>query len=137
MSPPFKITLVGGGNSTHVIAAVASSRGHPVTIYTRKPASWAGPVTLDNVDSGFMDGSTDISGTVTATSDAASAMGGADVILLAGLPVHLYRDLLSQVCPHITRKGVMVGSVCSYGGFKWLVDEAMEACGKVRRPGHS
>ena len=49
------------------------------------------------------------------------------MIVLAGLPVHLYREVLGQVCPHITRDGVMIGSVCAYGGFSWLVKEAMGA----------
>jgi hypothetical protein len=59
------------------------------------------------------------------SSDPAEAIPDADMVVLAGLPVHLYRDVLKIICPHIKRKGILIGSLCAYGGFLWLVNEAM------------
>ena len=123
-----KLTLVGGGNSTHVLAALASNAGHEVSILTRRTADWVADkvVTVVNEDPGWLVGQAEITGTLAAvSSDAAALCSAADMILIAGLPVHLYREMLLQICPHITRDGVMLGSVCAYGGFSWLVKEAM------------
>lgn len=136
MAKKLNITLVGGGNSTHVLAALASNAGHSVSILTRRVDAWAADrvITLQNSDPGWLGGTPTVSGTVAAiSSDAAALVSGADMIVLAGLPVHLYREMLQQICPHITRHGVMIGSVCAYGGFSWLVKEAMgkERAGSV------
>ena len=122
------ITLVGGGTSTHVLAALAAEAGHNVSILTRRVGDWASDrvITMQNSDPGWLGGTPKVVGTVvTISSDTEALISGADVIVLAGLPVHLYRHMLGQICPHIKRSGVMLGSLCAYGGFSWLVKEAM------------
>lgn len=128
-SPPkqlLKVVIVGGGNSTHVLAALAASGGHHVTILTRQPESWSKTITCDNQDPGWLEGEKTIVGELACiTADAAACVPEADVVVLGGIPVHHYRNVLKDVCPHITRKGVLLGSVCAYGGFSWLCAEAM------------
>jgi hypothetical protein len=121
------VVICGGGNSTHVLAALAANAGHVVTILTRRPEDWSKTVKCENQDPGWLkDAENTITGEVSViTSEAATCIPTADVIVLGGIPVHLYRSVLKQVCPHITRTGVLIGSLCAYGGFSWLVAEAM------------
>ena len=121
------IVIVGGGNSTHVLSALASEAGHAVTILTRKPEKWNTAITCQNQDPGWLAAETRaITGTLTTiTSDAAACIPSADVVILGGIPVHHYRSVLQQVCPHITKSGVLLGSLCAYGGFSWLCAEAL------------
>ena len=53
-SEKLNVVLVGGGNSTHVLAGLASNAGHTVSILTRRPADWASDmfVTCENQDPG-------------------------------------------------------------------------------------
>ena len=48
------IVIVGGGNSTHVLSALASEAGHAVTILTRKPEKWNTAITCQNQDPGWL-----------------------------------------------------------------------------------
>ncbi len=48
------ITVVGGGNSTPIFAALAADAGHEVAILTRKPAQWnAADIGFVNDDLGW------------------------------------------------------------------------------------
>ena len=90
------ITLVGGGNSTHVLAALAAEAGHNVSILTRRVGDWASDrvITMQNSDPGWLGGTPKVVGTVvTISSDTEALISGADVIVLAGLPC-------SPVPPH-------------------------------------
>ena len=120
------IVICGGGNSSHVMGAICSSLGHNTKIFTRRPDEWSLDISLVNMDDAFLDGRAEVSGTLAAvTADASTCVPDADVVILAGIPVHHYPAVLAAVCPHIKNSGVMLGSVCSYGGFKWLVQDAM------------
>lgn len=122
------VTLVGGGNSTHVFAALLAAKGHHVTILTRRQSDWCDVVSCKLEDPGWLteEESREVAGSLKlVTGDASKAIPEADMVVLAGLPVHLYRDMLKVICPHIKRKGIMLGSLCAYGGFLWLVKEAM------------
>lgn len=124
-----KVVIVGGGNSSHVLAGLASNAGHHVTMLTRRPGDWSKTVTCQNQDPGWLTKEErSISGDIALiTSDASVCVPEADVIVLGGIPVHFYRSVLKDVCPHIKRKGVLLGSLCAYGGFSWLCAEAMGA----------
>lgn len=120
------VTLVGGGNSTHVFAGLLAAEGHNVTIFTRRKSDWSDTVVCENQDPGWLSDKKEIGGKVKQITDCVTdAIPEADMVVLAGLPVHHYRDVLKTICPHIKRKGIMLGSVCAYGGFFWLVKEAM------------
>ena len=48
------VTVVGGGNSTPIFAALAADAGHEVAILTRKPAQWnAADIGFVNDDLGW------------------------------------------------------------------------------------
>jgi opine dehydrogenase len=121
------VVIVGGGNSSHVLAGLATNAGHAVTLLTRQPDRWSKTVTCQNQDPGWIsEAGPSISGELTAiTSDAAACIPAADVVILGGIPVHHYRSVLQQVCPHISKPGVLLGSLCAYGGFSWLCQEAL------------
>lgn len=125
-SEKLNVVLVGGGNSTHVLAGLASNAGHTVSILTRRPADWASDkvVTCENQDPGWAQDA-EVSGTVAEFSnDTERLVGGADIVVLAGLPVHLYRTVLKSLAPFV-KPGQLLGSLCAYGGFSWLVKEAL------------
>jgi hypothetical protein len=126
--PALNVVIVGGGNSSHCLAGLASNAGHSVTILTRRPEKWNQQVTCENQDEGWLNQETEkeITGTVNKiTKDAAECIPEADVVVLGGIPVHHYRSVLQQVCPHISKPGVLLGSLCAYGGFSWLCQEAL------------
>ena len=127
MSSSLNVVIVGGGNSSHVLAGLATNAGHAVTLLTRQPDKWSKTVTCQNQDPGWIsEAGPSISGELTAiTSDAAACIPAADVVILGGIPVHHYRSVLQQVCPHISKPGVLLGSLCAYGGFSWLCQEAL------------
>jgi len=125
-NPVMNVTLVGGGNSTHVFAGLLASKGHNVTIFTRRPEDWKEEVVCENQDPGWLEDQKEIGGKIKKISkNPGECIPEADMIVLAGLPVHLYRDVLKTISPFVKRKGIMIGSLCAYGGFLWLVNEAL------------
>ena len=122
------VTVVGGGNSTPIFAALAKDAGHQVAILTRRPADWdANDVGFVNDDEGYMDGKPELRVAVDlVTSDPAACIPQADLIFLAGLPIHHNPEVLRNIKPHMDMsKRVFVGSICAYGGFNWVAAEAL------------
>mmetsp|Transcript_15372 Transcript_15372/g.18642 ORF Transcript_15372/g.18642 Transcript_15372/m.18642 type:complete len:399 (-) Transcript_15372:145-1341(-) len=121
------ITVVGGGNSTAIFATQAKLAGHEVAILTRKPEKWSNPVGFENQDPEYLDGVTNFEATVDLiTSDAAACIPQADMIFIAGLPIHFNYEILHKLAPHIDRqKRVYIGTVCAYGGFNWIVADVL------------
>lgn len=117
------ITVVGGGNSTPIFAALAKTAGHTVSILTRRPEAWAKTVGFDNEDPGYLDGATSMIVEVDLiTSDPALCIPQSDMVFIAGLPIHHNRAVLENLKPHLDmNKAVMIGSICAYGGFDWVV----------------
>ncbi|GMI57002.1 hypothetical protein TeGR_g10297 [Tetraparma gracilis] len=94
---------------------------------TRSPAAFAPTLQLENADAGW-DVPELLEGTPSLiTSDPSLAIPGADMVLLAGLPVHLNRALLLSILPHLPADGrlVLVGSVCCYGHFSALLSSLL------------
>ena len=132
---PLNVVIVGGGNSSHVLAALAAGSGHKVTILTRRPEDWSKTVSCQNLDPGWLNEVSPrpevIKGDVTTiTKDETACIPTADIVVLGGIPVHHYRSVLKQVCPHL-RSGALLGSLCAYGGFSWLCKEAL---GETKAP---
>jgi len=122
------VTVVGGGNSTPIFAALAADAGHTVAILTRRPEEWdANDVGFVNDDPGYCDGATEIRVKIAlVTSDPAECIPQSDLIFLAGLPIHHNPEVLRRISPHMDMKRrVFVGSICAYGGFNWVASEAL------------
>lgn len=122
------VVVVGGGNSTPIFATLAKTAGHNVTILTRRPKDWAKEIGFVNEDSGYLDGVPQLTCQVDLiTSDPKQCIPQADLIFLAGIPVHHNEQVLrDMVKPYISRtKLVHVGSICAYGGFNWVAAGAL------------
>jgi len=122
------VTVVGGGNSTPIFAALAADAGHTVAILTRRPADWnAKDVGFLNDDTGYMDGKPELRTSIAlVTSDPAECIPQSDLIFIAGLPIHHNPEVLRRIRPHMDmKKRVFVGSICAYGGFNWVAAEAL------------
>jgi len=121
------VVVIGGGNSTPIFAALATDAGHSVSILTRKPEAW------NKDDIGFVNDDLDwyphaeLRTTVAlVTSDPAACIPNADLIFIAGMPIHHNPEVLRNIKPHMDMtKKVFVGSICAYGGFNWVAAEAL------------
>ena len=55
------VTVVGGGNSTPIFAALAKEAGHTVSILTRRPSDWnKDDIGFVNDDPGYIDGKSEL-----------------------------------------------------------------------------
>jgi len=122
------VTVVGGGNSTPIFAALAADAGHTVAILTRRPKDWdANDIGFVNDDLGYCDGKTEFRTKIAlVTADPAECIPQSDMIFIAGLPIHHNPEVLRKIKPHMDMtKRVYVGSICAYGGFNWVAAEAL------------
>mmetsp|Transcript_2486 Transcript_2486/g.6707 ORF Transcript_2486/g.6707 Transcript_2486/m.6707 type:complete len:403 (+) Transcript_2486:25-1233(+) len=122
------VTVVGGGNSTPIFAALAKDAGHQVAILTRRPSDWnANDVGFVNEDAGYCDGVPELRKAIDlVTDDPALCIPQSDMIFLAGLPIHHNPEVLKRIKPHMDMtKKVYVGSICAYGGFNWVCADAL------------
>lgn len=110
------VTVVGGGNSTPIFAALAKTAGHKVAILTRRPKDWAAEVGFKNEDPGYLNGQKEMRVAVDLiTDDPSKCIPQSDVIFLAGVPIHHNEEILKkQVAPHMSKtKLVHIGSICA------------------------
>ena len=122
------VTVVGGGNSTPIFAALAKEAGHKVAILTRRPSDWnAKDIGFVNDDTGYIGGRTEVRVAIDlVTADPAECIPQSDLIFLAGLPIHHNPEVLRKIKPHMDMsRTVYVGSICAYGGFNWVAAEAL------------
>ena len=113
------VTVVGGGNSTPIFAALAKDAGHQVAILTRRPTEWnKDDVGFVNEDPDYMP-QTELRVAIDlVTDDPALCIPQSDMIFIAGLPVHHNPTVLARIKPHLDMgKKVYIGSICAYGGF--------------------
>ena len=114
-----KILLIGGGNSTHVFSVLARYRDHDVTILTRNKDKWSGTLFLDNWDLNLIDKKTITVSGIKIIEDYDSINKDYEMIVLAGVPVEFYEEIMVLLEPHINSP-VYFGSVCAYGGFQLI-----------------
>ena len=97
------ITVVGGGNSTPIFAALAADAGHEVAILTRRPSDWnAKDIGFVNDDPGYMDGATELRKSIAlVTADPAECIPQSEMIFIAGLPIHHNPEVLKKIRPHM------------------------------------
>lgn len=122
------ITVVGGGNSTIIFACLAKKVGHHVTVLTRRPQDWTLELAFNNEDPGYLEGTNTVEATIdVVTSSPKECIPRADMIFLAGLPIHHNDEVLRDwVSPHLDRhRQVWIGSICGYGGFNWVAADAL------------
>ena len=113
---PLYVTVIGGGNSTPIFAALAKTAGYSVAILTRRPSDWAAEVGFVNEDPKYLDGQKDMRVAVDLiTDDPSKCIPQSDLIFLAGVPVHHNENILREkVAPHLNRKKVVhIGSICA------------------------
>eukprot|EP00924_Labyrinthula_sp_SR-Ha-C_P005261 snap_masked-scaffold_1-processed-gene-26.36-mRNA-1 protein AED:0.02 eAED:0.09 QI:0/-1/0/1/-1/1/1/0/435 len=125
-----KIVVIGGGNSTLLLAPQAKLAGHHVSIMTRKPEKWSKTkeISFLNYDKSYMGGQEKISAVVDEiTSDPAKCIPEADCLVFAGLPCNVVTENLEKMLPHLVRRNrvLYIGSICAYGGFNWQVSRAV------------
>ena len=121
------ITVIGGGNSTPIFAALAADAGHTVAILTRKPEAWnKDDIGFVNEDLEYMPQAELRTKVALITSDPAQCIPQSELIFIAGLPIHHNPSVLRSIKPHMDMsKKVFVGSICAYGGFNWVAAEAL------------
>lgn len=120
----YKVTIVGGGSSSHLLAPLLSSQNIDVSILTSRPDDWNVEVSCLYCNESN-DVLSEINGELTAVSNnAEDVIPNADVVLLC-MPVYAYRDALKQIAPHIQGNNkVFIGTVYGQGGFDWMLKEA-------------
>ncbi|WP_018675801.1 NAD/NADP-dependent octopine/nopaline dehydrogenase family protein [Riemerella columbina] len=121
-----KITIIGGGNSTHSLIPLLSKNNNEINLFTRKPDQWQETIEMEYT---LPDGSVNdiLKGTIKKVSaDPKDVIPEADCIILS-IPVYQYRNLLHQIAPYISKdKKVYVGTIYGQGGFNWMVKEIID-----------
>lgn len=96
------VTVVGGGNSAHVLIPLLTATGHNVSLMTSRPDEWNEKIYCDLIN---MDGEvtkTFVGKCQKISKDPLDVIPNADAIILC-LPVHQYRDALDRIAPHINK----------------------------------
>ena len=123
------ITVVGGGNSAHVLIPLLKKTGLNVNLMTRKPKKWHNTVELEYIKP-TGEHVASWRGTIDKiSSEPSEVIPQADIIMLC-MPVSAYRKALHKIAPYIkTDKKVYVGTVYGQGGFNWMTDEIADKFG--------
>jgi len=117
------ITVIGGGNSTHVLIPLLSKADIKVNLLTRKPERWSKNISLDyTLPSGEL--VDNIQGKINKISDMPEdVIPESDIIILC-MPVHTYRLALDRIAPYINPQNkIFIGTVFGQAGFNWMIDE--------------
>lgn len=117
------ITIIGGGNSAHVLIPLLSKTEMKVNLLTRKPEKWSENISLDYIlPSGELIES--YHGKINKISDIPKDIIPESDIIILCMPVHTYRLALNRIAPYInTQKKVFIGTVFGQAGFNWMIDE--------------
>lgn len=132
------VVLCGGGNGTHVLAALLGARGDlDVRVVTREPARWARRVTCTETRiawgrlphfgptaSAVTHGDVQVHG----WDDLEAALRGATQVVL-GCPVHQHEALLRPLLPHLAGRRVALGTLYAQGGFDWTARRLLAELG--------
>lgn len=117
------ITIIGGGNSAHVLIPLLSQSNMKVNLLTRKPEKWSTNISLDyTLPSGEL--IENFQGKIDKITDKPQdVIPESDIIILC-MPVHTYRLALDRIAPYIdSHKKTFIGTVFGQAGFNWMVDE--------------
>lgn len=100
-----KVAVIGAGSWGTAFAIVLADAGNEVAIWARRP-ELAGSINEAHENSDYLPGIA-LPENITATSDVAEAMAGAEVVVFA-TPSQTFRDNLGQWAPHVPEDAVMV-----------------------------
>jgi len=120
------VTIIGGGNSAHVIIPLLAKQGYHITLLTRKPNKWKSTIVLDYNDSeGHL--IKRIKGNIDKISDNyQEVINKTDLVLLC-LPVHIYPEIIDRIGSCIKGdKKIIIGTIYGQGGFNWMVENTMK-----------
>jgi hypothetical protein len=118
------ITIVGGGNSAHILIPFMSSAGHTVNLLTRRPSEWKENLLCEVTD---MENNVNkiIEGSLSVKSDNPEDVITEATVIIFCMPVHAQREVLGRIGPFInkSKKDVFVGTIYGQAGFNWMVHE--------------
>ncbi|MDH4554633.1 hypothetical protein E8F11_05475 [Pseudomonas sp. BN417] len=117
------ITIVGGGNSAHVLIPLLSRTNHFIQLLTSRPNRWSRNPEL--IIQSPVNGVSSVVGRIHGLSgDPAEVIPMSDIIILS-MPVSEYYSALKDVAKYILpdRKYV-IGTLYGQGGFDWMVRSA-------------
>lgn len=100
-----KVAVIGAGSWGTAFAIVLADAGNEVTLWARRQ-ELAETITTSHENPDYLPG-IELPATISATSDVAAAMEGAEVVVFA-TPSQTFRDNLGQWAPHVPEKAVMV-----------------------------
>jgi opine dehydrogenase len=110
----FVITICGGGNLSHVLAAVLGARPDcEVRVLTRSPERWGSRMRV------LYRNELELVGTIDAVSnDPASVIPGSDIVLVLA-PAFAHRPILERIAPHLSST-MLLGALPGGYGFDWV-----------------
>jgi hypothetical protein len=120
------VTIIGGGNSAHVIIPLLAKQGYHITLLTRKPKKWKSTIVLDHNDSeGHL--IKRIKGNIDKISDNyQEVISKTDLVLLC-LPVHIYPEIIDLIGSCVKGdKKIIIGTIYGQGGFNWMVEKTIK-----------
>ena len=115
------VTVVGGGNGAHALAAVASARSFNVKIWTPFPAEAKALAegVLENQGLEAVSDDCLFKGIPVAVScDPAVVIPGSDMVILV-LPAFAHKSVLTAMQPHL-QAGVVIGAMPARSGFEFV-----------------
>ena len=107
MSAEHRLAIIGAGSWGTALAIVAARAGHSVSLWSRNPEV-VSSINEKRINERYLT-SAKIPGGVTATSDMATALDGASVIILAA-PSHSIRQLLSSASASVDPAAIIVSA---------------------------
>ncbi|CAM9481053.1 unnamed protein product [Heterosigma akashiwo] len=119
---PKQITVCGGGNSATVAAGYFAAKGYRVNVFTRRPQQWQRRLRITTAGSSWEGRGTFEGELALVSADAAEAVRGSDVVLIAA-PANAHPDLLKAVAQDVDY-GAAVGAIFAQGGFDWAAKHA-------------
>jgi hypothetical protein len=129
-----KVTVCGGGNAAHVMAALLGAGDVPVTLFTLPDEVRAfreGMAEGKGLRVDFQNGDESRRYSVSVTSLAVTERpveaADTDLVVLA-LPAFAHGPVLEQLAPHL-RDGVIVGAIPSRSGFEYQAKYILEGAG--------
>ncbi len=120
------VTIIGGGNSAHVLIPLLSKTELQVNLLTSRPKEWLQTIALEyTLPSGELVDT--YHGRIHKISNRPKDVIPNSDILILCMPVHSYREALHKIAPYIDReKKRYIGTVYGQAGFNWMVEEIIQ-----------
>jgi len=117
------ITIIGGGNSSHVLIPLLSKSNLQVNLLTRKPDAWENDIELDYLLPSGKHVDTYYGKINKISSNPEEVIPQSDIIILC-MPVHAYREALHNIARVVNKnKKVFIGTIYGQAGFNWMTEE--------------